>query len=69
MKNFILMVQFGKVRPAQRGIRGRLEYTVEGDWSGGAFLLVAGAVAGPIVVKGLDGWSAQADKAILQALM
>jgi 3-phosphoshikimate 1-carboxyvinyltransferase len=47
---------------------GHLEYTVEGDWSGGAFLLVAGAVAGPIVVKGLDGWSAQADKAILQAL-
>jgi 3-phosphoshikimate 1-carboxyvinyltransferase len=45
-----------------------LEYTVEGDWSGGAFLLVAGAVAGPIVVKGLDGWSTQADKAILQAL-
>jgi len=47
---------------------GSLEYTVEGDWSGGAFLLVAGAVAGPITVKGLDGWSTQADKAILQAL-
>jgi 3-phosphoshikimate 1-carboxyvinyltransferase len=47
---------------------GVLEYTVEGDWSGGAFLLVAGAVAGPITVKGLDGWSTQADKAILQAL-
>lgn len=45
-----------------------LEYTVEGDWSGGAFLLVAGAVGGPIVVRGLDGWSVQADKAILQAL-
>ena len=47
---------------------GSLEYTVEGDWSGGAFLLVAGALAGPITVKGLDGWSTQADKAILQAL-
>lgn len=45
-----------------------LEYTVEGDWSGGAFLLVAGAIAGPITVRGLDNWSAQADKAILQAL-
>jgi 3-phosphoshikimate 1-carboxyvinyltransferase len=45
------------------------EYTVEGDWSGGAFLLVAGAVAGPITVKGLDVFSTQADKAILQALM
>lgn len=45
------------------------EYTVEGDWSGAAFLLVAGAVAGEIVVKGLDVYSTQADKAILQALM
>lgn len=45
-----------------------LEYTVEGDWSGGAFLLVAGAVAGPIRVKGLDVFSTQADKAVLQAL-
>ena len=30
------------------------DYTVEGDWSGAAFLLVAGAIAGPITVKGLD---------------
>ena len=45
-----------------------LNYSVEGDWSGGAFLLVAGAVAGDIVVKGLDINSTQADKAILQAL-
>ena len=47
----------------------RNEYTVEGDWSGAAFLLVAGAVAGPITVKGLDIASTQADKAVLQALM
>jgi 3-phosphoshikimate 1-carboxyvinyltransferase len=44
-------------------------YIVEGDWSGAAFLLVAGAVAGNIVVKGLDVFSTQADKALLQALM
>jgi len=44
-------------------------YTVEGDWSGAAFLLVAGAVAGNIFVKGLDVFSTQADKAVLQALM
>lgn len=43
-------------------------YTVEGDWSGAAFLLVAGVIAGPITVKGLDVFSTQADKAILQAL-
>lgn len=48
---------------------GTLEYTVEGDWSGGAFLLVAGAIAGDIVVKGLDVFSTQADRAVLQALM
>ncbi len=46
-----------------------VEYTVEGDWSGGAFLLVAGAIAGRITVKGLDEYSTQADKAILQAIV
>lgn len=44
-------------------------YTVEGDWSGAAFLLVAGAIAGNITVKGLDVFSTQADKKILEALM
>ncbi|MGZ8552508.1 MAG: 3-phosphoshikimate 1-carboxyvinyltransferase [Chitinophagaceae bacterium] len=44
-------------------------YTVEGDWSGGAFLLVAGAIAGPITVRGLDLASTQADKAIIDAMM
>jgi len=45
-----------------------INYTVEGDWSGGAFLLVAGAIAGNIVVKGLDINSTQADKKIIEAL-
>ncbi len=45
-----------------------INYTVEGDWSGAAFLLVAGAIAGEITVEGLDNNSAQADKAILSAL-
>ncbi|MBS1577234.1 MAG: 3-phosphoshikimate 1-carboxyvinyltransferase [Bacteroidetes bacterium] len=44
-------------------------YTVEGDWSGGAFLLVAGVIAGSITVRGLDLMSTQADKAIVDALM
>lgn len=48
---------------------GPVEYQVEGDWSGGAFLLVAGAIAGPVTVRGLDVMSTQADKAILDALM
>ncbi len=48
---------------------GILNYQVEGDWSGAAFLLVAGAIAGPIRVTGLDVFSTQADKAVLRALM
>jgi 3-phosphoshikimate 1-carboxyvinyltransferase len=54
-------------------IRGGQTYrpadlAVEGDWSGAAFLLVAGAVAGQVTVAGLDRASAQADRAILEAL-
>lgn len=45
-----------------------IHYKVEGDWSGAAFLLVAGALAGDIVVMGLDPFSTQADKAVLGAL-
>lgn len=44
------------------------EYTVEGDWSGAAFLLVAGAVAGSATVSNLNINSKQADIAIMQAL-
>lgn len=54
---------------ATQSPQGTLEYSVEGDWSGGAFLLVAGAIAGSITVKGLDVASTQADRAIIQALM
>ena len=44
------------------------DYSIEGDWSGAAFLLVAGAVAGSVRVDGLDGQSLQADRAVLDAL-
>ena len=43
-------------------------YTVEGDWSGAAFLLVCGAIAGKITVEGLNIFSAQADKGVMTAL-
>ena len=46
-----------------------LNYIIEGDWSSAAFLLVAGAIAGSITIKGLDVFSTQADKAILSALI
>ncbi len=48
--------------------KSQIDYTVEGDWSGAAFLLVAGAISGEITVKGLDVFSTQADKKILEAL-
>ena len=50
-------------------IENVVEYTVEGDWSSASFLLVAGAVSGTVKVFGLDETSAQADKAILSALI
>jgi len=43
-------------------------YEVESDWSGGSFLLVAGAISGNITVNGLRTGSFQSDMAILKAL-
>ncbi|NIG57289.1 3-phosphoshikimate 1-carboxyvinyltransferase [Chitinophaga sp. Cy-1792] len=71
MKHFGVAVQqqnfetfhFGKKQQYQAK-----EYTVEGDWSGAAFLLVAAAVAGKAEVHHLNTESAQSDKAILEAL-
>ena len=64
-KEFIFNYDTNEVPPSvDRGA-----YTVEGDWSGGAFLLVAGAIAGSITVRGLDLSSTQADRKIMDALM
>jgi 3-phosphoshikimate 1-carboxyvinyltransferase len=54
-------------------IRGHQSYScttcdIEGDWSGAAFLLVAGAVNGKITVLKLLPKSTQADKVILEVL-
>lgn len=56
------------IKPITGLTNKQINCIIEGDWSGAAFLLVAGAVAGNVVVKGLDIHSAQADKAILNAL-
>ena len=45
-----------------------IKYTVEGDWSNVAFLLVSGAIAGEITVKEADINSSQGDKKIIEAL-
>lgn len=54
-------------------IEGRQRYQaidldVEGDWSGAATMLVAGAVAGEVTVKNISTLSKQADTAICRAL-
>lgn len=55
-------------------IQGNQSYSpskliVEGDWSGAAFLLVAGAIAGNVRLENLNPMSKQADKAIIEALL
>jgi 3-phosphoshikimate 1-carboxyvinyltransferase len=56
------------INPKTKNDNEKIVYTVEGDWSSASFLLVAGAIAGEVTVKGLDVFSTQADKAILQVL-
>jgi 3-phosphoshikimate 1-carboxyvinyltransferase len=56
------------INPKTNNHDEKMQYTVEGDWSSASFLLVAGAIAGEVTVKGLDVFSTQADKAILQVL-
>jgi len=43
-------------------------YRIEGDWSGAAAFLVAGAIAGKVTVKGLNLHSVQADRLIVEIL-
>ncbi|TAE09841.1 MAG: 3-phosphoshikimate 1-carboxyvinyltransferase [Bacteroidetes bacterium] len=58
---------FNNAKPAV--LPSKVDITVEGDWSGAAFLLVAGAIAGEVCLQGLQAFSTQADKAVLQAIM
>ena len=55
--------------PISQAGRSPITYTVEGDWSGASFLLVAGAVAGEVEVLGIHNTSTQADKKIVDALL
>lgn len=55
--------------PNGKPYTGEIEYTVEGDWSGAAFLLVAAAINGDVIVKGLQDTSSQADKKIIDAIV
>jgi 3-phosphoshikimate 1-carboxyvinyltransferase len=64
-EEFVFHNESSKIPPSGGGGA----YTVEGDWSGAAFLLVAGAIAGPITVRGLDMTSTQADRKIIDVLI
>ncbi len=71
LKNFGIEIQHSQYK--NFSIKGNQRYQpanilVEGDWSGGAFLLAAAATSGNIKVEGLETSSRQADKAILIAL-
>lgn len=71
MKEFGIKVEHSDYRrfivPGNQSYHCR-EYGVEGDWSGAAFLLVAGSLAGEVSVRNLSSRSLQADRAIVQAL-
>lgn len=45
-----------------------IQYAVEGDWSGAAFLFVVGAIANEVFIQGMRADSVQADKKILEAI-
>jgi len=61
-RDFGTFIIDGKQRPRPTTL------TAEGDWSGAAFLLAAGAIAGSVTVTGLDPLSSQPDRAILDVL-
>ncbi len=45
-----------------------INVVAEGDWSGAAFLVVAAAIAGSVMIKDIDLNSAQGDKAIVEVV-
>ena len=60
--------QIFHVFPRKAPISHSIKYTVEGDWSNVAFLLVAGAISGEVTVKGAHFNSTQGDRRIIDAL-
>jgi 3-phosphoshikimate 1-carboxyvinyltransferase len=58
----------GYLIPGGQTYQSPKETTVEGDWSGSANFLVAGALIGPVTINGLDVNSRQPDAEILRIL-
>jgi len=55
-----------KIRKGQRYVPAKT--SCEGDWSGAAFPLVAAAIGGELTIKGLNIYSTQGDKQILEVI-
>ncbi|MBD0332278.1 MAG: 3-phosphoshikimate 1-carboxyvinyltransferase, partial [Chitinophagaceae bacterium] len=55
-------------QPINHSTSQPFSFTIEGDWSNAAFLLVAAAITGNISVSGLNMSSVQGDKAIIDVL-
>lgn len=73
LADFGIVVQWGReddllVIPGGQSYAPPPRYRIESDWSAAAFLLVAGAVAGKVAVRGLRLDSRQADRAVVGAL-
>ena len=71
LRSFSVMVE--NINYSEFRIQGGQKYRpavleIEGDWSGAAFLLCAGAINGSIKVTGLNTASLQPDIAVLEAL-
>lgn len=56
------------IHPREKLQAHSIKYSVESDWSNAAFLLVAAAVSGEMILSGNDLNSTQGDKNILNAL-
>lgn len=54
--------------PGSRSLRSPGFLRVEGDWSNGAFFLVASALGSELTIRGLDVASCQGDRAVLDIL-
>ena len=59
---------FGYRVPGGQRFRAPMEVRTEGDWSGSAFWLAAGALEGPVTVTGLDALSLHRDRQIADLL-
>ena len=64
----VIKTKAGFKIPKNQHYCAKKEYFVEGDWSQAAFFLAAGAISGPITVRGLKLKSPQGDKIIARIL-